>query len=132
MMYLQSFNQRYQKHVTFLPKINFLEIHWSHCRNKLVASHLFNSYVSVRFLPLGDCFYSNLSMLLTALCQCCFQEKIVLLQVQDTCCLSLRFAHVLGSVSKTFQRVLMAYYRLFSTGISLKPVCTGRINRHYF
>ena len=38
-------NQKYKTHLLFLVQINFLEAHWTHCKDRLVPNNLFNSYL---------------------------------------------------------------------------------------
>ena len=42
-LYLQSLNQKYKKHAAFFSQINVLEVHWTHCWERLEADDLFNS-----------------------------------------------------------------------------------------
>ena len=65
-MYLQNVCQRYKKHVTFLPQINFLEGYWKKLKEIEIDRWLVIYLIAIfifRFLLFDDCFYSTISIL---------------------------------------------------------------------
>ena len=98
-LHLQSLNQKYNKHVTLLLHINFLDAHWTHCGDKVVTNNLLKSYFS--FLQqLNNAAYNTQLILLLREYSVVKDPWDILLSFRFSSCFSKHFAKFFkGSIS---------------------------------